>query len=539
MTKRLSSIVLGLVLILNSSNAKPIQTTDSPVVVSVSADTVERYGIYELSVAHDDAPYANPWEDVKLSVQFTEPKGQATTVDGFYHGPNLWKVRFSPPYEGAWHWALQLTTPSESFTEAGTFITEPSQRPGFVRPHPTNPFRLVFENGSLFNAIGIGDCILDTDHSGSPLDNWGFDGEPRTSGQHEAGSTADMPTYLAAYGAPGAGFNLFRWSVDNCAFKLWETISTQGNRYLIQEGLWGDQLVRALRENGFRIWMTIFGFEPAFLSAAGNPEQREAVERYIDYVVARYGTYVDIWELMNEAEVPPEWIAFAAEHLRTVDPYDHPITISWERPQLPQIEINAPHWYERESEFESDLRTSQKISLAKRWGKPVVFGEQGNSVQNWDARSALRMRLRSWTAFFEEGVLVFWNSSFAKDYFAGAANLYIGPQEREYIRALQDFTADVNAQVERFTLTPSSHDVRAYGLRWPGQILGYFHHVSDHDKPVHTTVTLDMPRDGAVLWIDPATAEVLANAPVAAGVQTLETPEFVVDLALRIRLDPR
>ena len=468
--------LLSLLFILGASSAQPTQA----ITVTASANVIERYGFYELTVEHDDTPYANPWEDVHLSVRFTDPQGQTTLVNGFYYGTNSWKVRFSPSQAGAWRWSLQMSTPAGSLSETGAFTVEPSQRPGFVRRHPTNPFRLVFEDGSLFNAIGIGDCIRDTDHSGTPLDNWGLDGEFRAHGEHVGGATlVDMPTYMTAYGASGAGFNLFRWSVDNCAFKLWETISTQGNRYLIQEGLWGDQLVETLRENGFRIWMTIFGFKPAFPdTAANNPEKQAAVERYIDYIVARYGAYVDIWELMNEAKVPAEWIVFTAGHLRAVDPYDHLITTSWPRPNMPQIEINAPHWYERESEFESDLRTSQMILFAKqcnertaqrgsdanRCDKPILFGEQGNSVQNWDERSALRMRLRSWTAFFEEGVFVFWNSSFAKDYFASAANLYIGPQERGYIRALQNFTADVDADVQRFTFTLTSHDIRAYGL---------------------------------------------------------------------------
>jgi len=512
-----------------------LRITSAPA-MTVNADAVERYGVYELTLQHEDSPYANPWEDVALSAQFASPEGKTFAVDGFYYGEDQWKVRFSPPVEGPWVWNLTLTTPTSTFNESGSFNVESSPWPGWVRLHPSNPFRLVFDDGSLFNAIGVGDCILDTDQSGSPLDNWGFDGGLRPRGAHDPGSSVDMPIYMAAYGAGGAGFNLFRWSVDNCAFKLWETLSTDGNRYLVQEGLWGDQLVQALQGSGFRIWMTVFGFEPPFPQAAENPQQQEAIERYLRYVMARYGAYVDIWELMNEAEVPDAWIAFAGDFLRSIDPYGHLITTSWERPQLPQIQINAPHWYERESERESDLRTAERIAQAKHWGKPVAFGEQGNAVQNWDERSALRMRLRSWTAFFEEGVLIFWNSSFAKDYLnEAAANLYIGPEERGYIRVLQDFTAGANAQLERFELRPASHEVRAYGLRSPRLILGYFHHFSDHDTPASTPVTLEVLAKSTLSWIDPATGNVLQSVPIGLGAQTLKTPDFIVDLALKIQ----
>jgi len=67
--------------------------------------------------------------------------------------------------------------------------------------------------------------------------------------------------------------------------------------------------------------------------------------------------------------------------------------------------------------------------------------------------------------------------------------------------------------------------------------LGYFHHFSDHDTPIQTTVTLPIPRSGTASWIDPTTGTTLSSAPVTAGMQTLKTPDFVVDLALKIRLD--
>jgi len=47
-------------------------------------------------------------------------------------------------------------------------------------------------------------------------------------------------------------------------------------------------------------------------------------------------------------------------------------------------------------------------------GKPVIVGEQGNAGMNWDPRSAVRMRIRAWTALFREIGLVFWNTSESK-----------------------------------------------------------------------------------------------------------------------------
>jgi len=508
--------------------------------VTPSSDSVERYGIYELTLSHPDGDYPNPWEDAAVSARFDGPDGWAIHVDGFYYDRDTWKVRFTPPKDGDWKVALRFEAGDEERAWDGSFSCTPSSRRGFIRIHPRNPFRLVFEDGSLFDGVGIGDCIRDYNETSSALNCWGFDGDfraPGKAGHHDYGWVVDVETYMSAYGAGGAGINLFRWSIDNCAFELWDTISPDGNRYLVREGKWGDKLVESLRRNGFRIWLTFFGFKPAFPEGAGNTAEEAAVKRYLRYAVARYGAYVDIWELMNEANVPDQWITFAADYVREIDPYQRLIATSWERPGHPSIDLNTPHWYQKESEFESDLVTARKIEEAKKWGKPVLFGEQGNSVQNWDERSGLRMRLRLWTAFFEEGILVFWNSSFAKDYKSGAANLYIGPEERSQIRALRDFTGTVPADAVRLPVSVEAEGVRAYGLASDSGVLGYFHHFADHENEVSAKIRLDLPREGRAEWIDPATGRVLRTDSVDKGEITLETPPFIVDLALRVELE--
>jgi hypothetical protein len=460
-----------------------------------NTNTVERYGIYELSVTQEGL-YSNPWEDVVLTAQFAGPGGKRYAVRGFYYGKDQWKVRFNPPAAGVWIWSYRLTSPGGARTGSGAVSVIDSARPGFLRIRSSNPYRLVFDNGSLFNGIGINDCLVDVDQSGSPLDNWGFDGGFRQPGSPDYGRIVDMQTYLTAYGKSGAGFNLYRWSVDNCSFKLWNTISTVGNRYLVREGIWGDQLVQALRDHGLRIWMTIFGFNPAYPDATGSSAKQVAVNKYIDYVVARYGAYVDLWELMNEATVP--------------------------------------HWYEKESEFESDQVCAHRILAEKQWNKPVLFGEQGNTGQNWDPKSGLRMRLRTWAAFFNEGTLVFWNSSFAKDFRSdGAANIYLGPAERRMIRILQNFTSGLPADIKPFLPSPGNPGVRAYGLNSGSTLLLYLHHFANHSSSVTITISLSLPARSALTWIDPANGRITGNETVDAGVRTVQSPSFSIDLALK------
>ena len=486
--------------------------------------SISRYSIFEHTYRWASAGYSNPWEQVSLTATFTSPSGRRTRVEGFYAGPDTWKVRFSPGQTGRWRWVATLADSTQTQTTRGTFIAARGKGHGFVRRSPYNRFRWIFADGSPYYPLGIGDCVRDVNGSGSPFDDFKVDA---TRGK------VDVGTYLGAYQA--AGVNLFRWSVDNCAFNLYQTIAPQGNVYMEREGNWGDRLVRELRSHGFRVYMSIFGFNPPFANEA-SPEQINAVERYVKYVVDRYGAYVDFWELMNEAQASTAWYTQIATYLRSVDPYHHPIATSWERPDLPAIDVNAPHWYERESESDSDLRTWNLFAAWKSAGKPVIVGEQGNSGQNWDDRSAVRMRLRAWTAFFAEGTLIFWNTSGTKDYRAGSANMYLGPEERGYLRVLQRFTQwfDRRARIVPVDVSTPAN-VRGYALSGPREFGAYLHAFRAQAAPTTgVRLTIQAPSLGSATWIDPAGGRVLARRAIKRGAQKLTVPPFVVDVALKV-----
>ncbi|BCW93452.1 MAG: hypothetical protein KatS3mg007_1346 [Thermoanaerobaculum sp.] len=103
--------------------------------------TVKRYDVFEETFTIDSSGYANPWE------------------------------------VGSWSWTAIARDRTATLQErSGRLEVVESFQPGFVHVHSENPFRPVFKNGKLLPAIGLGDCILDYDHSGSPFDNWGLDG---------------------------------------------------------------------------------------------------------------------------------------------------------------------------------------------------------------------------------------------------------------------------------------------------------------------------------------------------------------------------
>ena len=53
----------------------------------------------------------NPFVEVELSARFYK-EGVSYTVDGFYDGEDVWRIRFSPMHEGVWHYVTRSNKPA-------------------------------------------------------------------------------------------------------------------------------------------------------------------------------------------------------------------------------------------------------------------------------------------------------------------------------------------------------------------------------------------------------------------------------------------
>ncbi len=121
----------------------------------------------------------------------------------------------------------------------------------------------------------------------------------------------------------------------------------------------------------------------------------------------------------------------------------------------------------------------------------------------WDTRSALRMRIRNWPAFFNEIAFIFWNTSYARD--GHFMNIWLGPKEREYVRAMQDFAYRLDKNVRIVPVTVSNpHAVRAYALASPERAGVYLHHFDNHTQPAKgVKITLNVPKTAKGYWYSP------------------------------------
>ncbi|OHB74742.1 MAG: hypothetical protein A2Z25_15370 [Planctomycetes bacterium RBG_16_55_9] len=552
---------------------------------SQNTDTIARYDVFEVTFQHD-ANDIDPFFDVTIDVAFASPSKERIHVGGFHYGSsagptirrdevqtqrgprqqtsyhfdkqNLWKARYAPSEPGKWTYEFVLR--NEEGQEArggGTFTCVPGRKPksGFLRVHPANPYRFVYDDGSPYFPIGLQDCWGDNSGTGSVLDQCSMEGPFRTDlkdppalppgpmfvrGPAENPQNADV--YLRYFSQ--CGFNLYRFSQQNCSYSLNRDL----DRYLVQEGVMTDDLLSYARKYGFSICYGIFGFQPVFNKEPQNEANMAKVKRFIKYSVDRWGAYVDFWEFLNEQHADNRWYEITIPYLKSIDPYGHPITTSWERPDLAGIEISAPHWYQREDELESDAVTTARAKNWKKPGKPVVVGEQGNRIDRnkppapgvggvWDDRSALRMRIRNWTAMFSEIAFIFWNTSYARD--GHNMNIWLGPKEREYVRAMQDFAYRLDKNVHVVPVDVSEPTkVRAYALASSERVGVYLHHFENHTEMVRNIrIGLDVPKAAKGYWYSPEDAAILETVDLTEGTNTIDVPNFTVDIALLVTTD--
>ncbi|HID30846.1 MAG TPA: DUF5060 domain-containing protein [Desulfobacterales bacterium] len=517
---------------------------------SQNTNTVPLHEVFEITFQHE-GEYANPFFDVTIEVTFQSPSGRSVTVGGFHYGSSkppairvsedkrgrrraeyqfekqdLYKARFAPNELGQWRYAYVFSNnKGAKATGVGEFncVKGRTRNHGFVRQHPTNPFRWVFDDGTPYFPIGLQEGWGDWSGNGTALDMKSMEGPFRTDrtdlvelpgGPLYVRGPSSWPQNADVYARrhSRAGFNLYRFSQRNNTYNLYRNL----DHYLVQEGVMTDEILQHLRKYGFRIFYGFFGFgRDVFNDEPDNAEGMAKVKRFVKYSVDRWGAYVDFWEFLNERKADDRWHAIMTRYLKSIDPYRHPIT-NWQAAHVDGIDFNSPHDYYG-STPRSDIVTVQKAKVWKALGKPVILGEHGN-----------------WVAFFHEIAFIFWNTSYARD--GHYMNIWLGPQERQYIKAMQDFAYRLDKDVKMVPATVSQPDqVRAYGLASSNRAAIYLHHFKDHTKEVRdVTVTFDAPIAAKGYWYSTENAAILGTFDVPAGKETFEIPPFIVDLALLI-----
>ena len=88
------------------------------------ADTVPQWGIYE--VALNGPTNGNPFVEVQLSAVFSNGD-KRVEVPGFYDGDGVYRIRFMPDQQGAWHYETRANRWELTNKTGGFTVTPPGQ----------------------------------------------------------------------------------------------------------------------------------------------------------------------------------------------------------------------------------------------------------------------------------------------------------------------------------------------------------------------------------------------------------------------------
>lgn len=274
--------------------------------------------------------------DEEMLMNVTGPAGLATTVPAFWRADREgvgWHARFTPPLAGMW----------ELVAVDGTVRSMPLRLsaaddglPGFVRVDG-NGFR--YENGDPFVPAG-----------------------PELP---EDGSLDDYRAFFDRLARDGATATRLRLSPDWTA---------------LVEGAWlVDKILEMAVDHGIEVMLTL-GDRPVSPS-------NDVVLR-LRYIGARWSAYPSVWSWQwfddigaNDAALHA-WTAAMTPLLRTVDPYDHPITTGYSSRVktaiwgLPELDFASCHL---ESAADPVLVMPALAAKQRRIaaGKPVVLSFTG------------------------------------------------------------------------------------------------------------------------------------------------------------------
>ena len=273
--------------------------------------------------------YADPFNEVELSVRFERAGGAAQLVPAFWAGGRNWRVRFSSPVAGRHHFRTVCSEPSDPGLHGQEGDCQVVPCAGANPLYRRGPIRVAADRRHFEHADGAPFFWLgDTWWMGlcrrlSWPDAFQALAADRVSKgftviQIVAGLYPDMP----AFDPRGANEAGFPWEKDYARINpAYYEMADRRIGHLVESGLlpcivgcWGY----------FLPWMGV-----------------EKMKRHWRNLVARWGSWPVVWCLAGEGTMPyylsgdkqadsrfqkQGWTALAA-YLRELDPYGRPITI--------------------------------------------------------------------------------------------------------------------------------------------------------------------------------------------------------------------
>lgn len=280
------------------------------VVVCDSAPVYEPCEItVELSEA-DIAAHPNPYQSVELRAEFRSPKGGSTKVmPAFWDGARTFRIRFAADFEGRWDLRLISNIPAID-KKIFSFQASAARTPGFIEAFNSRYFR--------YNAP-------ESPHYWMGFAGLGFSTMPWESFTRLADARAEQKfNHLRglALGPPDSARAVLA-DPDQPAVDHFREL---------------DRRIAYLNSKGIVVDLVLGGANNELAELLPQRDQRE---RYVRYVVARYGAYNVTWQGFEEFESYEDGRALLREAMSLVqrlDPYQHPRSTHTQASSSPLIE---------------------------------------------------------------------------------------------------------------------------------------------------------------------------------------------------------
>ncbi len=350
----------------------------------------------------------NPFTERTITGIFTG-KQETVTVNGFYDGDGLYRVRFMPSFEGEYTYRIEgdFGGPAET---GSFFVTAPAEgNHGPVRT--ANMYHFAYEDGTPYYSVGT-TCYVwelrsdeEIESTFRELEKAAFNkirfcifpkhydynlGEPRSypyEGTPMDSGVLTKDNFLEYTGkTEGNQFDLSRFNPEH--FRHIETIIQR----LGAMGIEADLIVM----HPYDRW----GF---------SQMTREQDHLYWSYVLARFSAYHNVWwSLANEYDLfehkeIEDWEGYA-KLICEKDPYRHLRSIHNCRPFY---DHNRP-WVTHCSIQRQDLYKSAELvnEWREKYRKPIVLDEiayEGNIQHGWGNISGEEMVRRFWECICRGG----------------------------------------------------------------------------------------------------------------------------------------
>lgn len=368
--------------------------------------TVEKWGVFEAEMPGKSE--GNPFTDYTVRGTF-KSKNETKTVDGFYDGNGIYRIRFMPSFEEAYTFCIKGSFSEETFEGSFTATAPSENNHGPVRV--SHRYHLAYEDGKPYYSIGttcyvwelqkeelqkktletlaesafnkIRFCIFPKHYDynlGEPI-SYPYEGTPMDS------SVLTTENFMDYVGCPeGNNFDYKRFNVkhfqhiDKCIEKLMDM------------GIQADLIVM----HAYDRW----GFSE--MSA-------ECDDLYWKYLIARTSAFRNVWwSLANEYDLltkktTEDWERYASiicekdvyGHLRSI--HNCKPFYDYSRPWVTHCSIQRQDLY-KSAELVNEWR--------ERYKKPVILDEiayEGNIQHGWGNISGKEMTRRFWEAYLRGG----------------------------------------------------------------------------------------------------------------------------------------